>query len=681
MPLAVVIVTYHSAGIVADCLDSVTEALEGIPSARIIVVDNASTDDTLDVVRKTAPHAEIIARKTNDGFAAGVNAGFAVAGDSDVLVLNPDVRLEPGAVKALREALAVPGTGVAVPLLLGPDGEPHPSLRRRPTTLRALGEAVLGGTRAGRIPALGELVIGAKAYSRRSTVDWATGACWLVSAECRKALGPMEERFFLYSEETEYLLRAGDSGYLVRFEPDAVAIHLGGEQSTSPELWALSAANRVRLRRERDGHLAALGMRLAVLANEVPRALLRGRDGGAKHRRAVRELLWLRRWPVADRTPGYVCFSAQDWWYHNQAHSDFQLMRSVAGQRRVLIVNSIGMRMPTPGRSTQVTRRILRKLRSVAKFVRRPEPGFHVMSPLPLPFYGSPLLRRVNAALVRGQVRLVCAALRLPEPVIVATIPTAWDVVAPMRRRALVFNRSDRHSEFPEADRGTIEELEGALLDHADHVLYVSHALLEDEHARTGERAYFLDHGVDVEHFRPRAELPADLAAIPGPRIGFFGALDDFLVDFDLLEHVATELPDCSLVLIGDATHDMSRFERHPNVHWLGFRPYATIPSYGSGFDVALMPWLDNEWIRHSNPIKLKEYLALGLPVVSTDFEELAAYRDRVRVARGPAEFVAAIRESLAHGAPQPAQRLRESVLTYSWRSRAAELVRLVESG
>ncbi|MBB2933716.1 GT2 family glycosyltransferase [Amycolatopsis bartoniae] len=671
MPLAVVIVTYHSAAIVADCLNS----LRDLPDARVIVVDNASTDNTLDVVRKTLPSAEIVARGTNDGFAAGVNAGFAEAGDADVLVLNPDVRLEPGAVKALRAALEVPGTGIAVPLILGPDGERHPSLRRRPTTLRALGEAVLGGTRAGRVPALGELVVSRRAYSRPSTVDWATGACWLVSRECRQALGPMEERYFLYSEETEYHLRAGDSGYAVRFEPAAVAIHLGGEQSTSAELWALSATNRVRLRREREGRAAALGMRLAVLANEVPRALLRG----GRHWRAVRDLLWLRRWPVSQ--PGYICFSAQDWWYHNQAHSDFQLMRSVARQRRVLVVNSIGMRMPTPGRSTQVTRRILRKLRSVAKFVRRPEPGFYVMSPLPLPFYGSPLLRRINATLVRAQVRAVTAALRMHEPVLMVTIPTAWDVVEPMRRRSLVFNRSDRHSDFPEADRGTIEQLEGALLDHADHVLYVSHALLDEEHARTGERAHFLDHGVDVEHFRPSAELPADLAAVPGPRLGFFGALDDFLVDFDLLEHVAKELPDCSLVLIGDATHDMTRFERYPNVHWLGFRPYATIPSYGSGFDVALMPWLDNEWIRHSNPIKLKEYLALGLPVVSTDFDELAAYRDRVRVANDPAAFVAAIRESLAHGAPLPSQRLRESVLGYSWRSRAAELVRVAETG
>lgn len=338
--------------------------------------------------------------------------------------------------------------------------------------------------------------------------------------------------------------------------------------------------------------------------------------------------------------------------------------------------------MPTPGNSTHVARRILRKLRSVAKFVRRPLPDFHVMSPLPLPFYGSPLLRRVNAVLVRAQVRLVAAALGLRTPVIMVTIPTAWDVVAPMRRRSLVFNRSDRHSDFPEADRASIEALEHRLLENADHVVYVSHALLDEERPRTGDRAHFLDHGVDVDHFtaRPESEWPADIRAVDGPRIGFFGALDDFVVDFDLLERLAAELPTASLVLIGDATHPMERFDKYPNVHWLGFRPYEEIPAYGSAFDVAIMPWQDNSWIRHSNPIKLKEYLALGLPVVSTDFAELAGYTDRVRVATDHAGFVDAVRRSLAEGPPQPAAALRASVTRHSWRSRAAELVARAES-
>ncbi|NUT47049.1 MAG: glycosyltransferase, partial [Saccharothrix sp.] len=445
----------------------------------------------------------------------------------------------------------------------------------------------------------------------------------------------------------------------------------------SPVLWSMATTNRVRMVRERSGRPAAFAMWWAVLLNELLRA-----PRGRKHRKAVADLVRWRRWPRrpgAGAEPGWVCFSAQDWWYHNRAHSDFQLMRTMAAHRRVLVVNSIGMRMPTRGNSTHVSRRILRKLRSVAKFVRKPMPEFYVMSPLPLPFYGSPLLRKVNAVLVRAQVRLVALFLGLRTPVIMVTIPTAWDVVAPMRRHSLVFNRSDRHSDFPEADRASIEALEEQLLANADRVVYVSHALMDEERSRTGDRAHFLDHGVDVDHFtaRPAHEWPDDVRAIPGPRIGFFGALDDFVVDFDLLERVAAELPEASLVLIGDANHPMGRFDRYPNVHWLGFRPYETIPAYGSAFDVAIMPWQDNDWIKRSNPIKLKEYLALGLPVVSTDFAELAAYTDRVRAAGTHEAFVDAIRATLATGPLQPAATLRTSVQPHSWRSRTRTLLTL----
>ncbi|WP_345096707.1 glycosyltransferase [Planomonospora venezuelensis] len=151
------------------------------------------------------------------------------------------------------------------------------------------------------------------------------------------------------------------------------------------------------------------------------------------------------------------------------------------------------------------------------------------------------------------------------------------------------------------------------------------------------------------------------------------------MVDFDLLDRLAEELPEASLVLIGDANGPTERLTRHRNVYWLGFRPYEQIPAYGSGFDVAIMPWLDNEWIRNSNPIKLKEYLALGLPVVSTPFGELERYPDQVITASGAADFAEAVRTALKEGGPLPAEELRSSVADAAWSVRAADLMRLVE--
>jgi glycosyltransferase involved in cell wall biosynthesis len=384
----------------------------------------------------------------------------------------------------------------------------------------------------------------------------------------------------------------------------------------------------------------------------------------------------------ADQPPAYLCFSGQDWWYHNQSHSDFQLMRLIAKRRKVLLVNSIGLRIPRPGKSTQPMRRIARKAASVAKLVRRPipeTPGFHVMTPLPLPLYSRPWQRTLNAALVRAQVSVVCRALGIDAPVIVVTIPTAWDIVASMDCRSLLFNHSDRHSAFIEADSRAIEQLEQQLLRNADHVLYVSRELMSEESDIVGERGYFLDHGVDLEHFTRGAALPSDIATIPSPRVGFFGALDESVVDFELLELVASAIPNASLVLIGVADSPMTRLTKYPNVHWMGARPYDQIPHYGAAFDVALMPWLDNEWIRYANPIKLKEYLALGLAVVSTDFPEVRYYRDQVAIATSHSEFVRLVRDALHQGGVSDQMRRRESVNCKSWESRASRLVELAE--
>lgn len=389
--------------------------------------------------------------------------------------------------------------------------------------------------------------------------------------------------------------------------------------------------------------------------------------------------------------PRYVCFSGQDWWYHNRAHSDFQLMRRMAVERDVIFINSIGMRMPLPGRSTEPVKRILRKVLSIGRFVQRPlpeTPRFVVVTPLVVPLYQWAFARTVNAHLVRLQLRIFLRRFGKGPPVYLVTIPTAWDVVKGMGRRRLIYNRSDKQSAFAETDQGVIRNLEDELLQYADRVLYVSHQLMEEELPKTGDRSFFLDHGVDAKHFTRVSdrEIPADLRAIPGPRIGFFGGIDDYVVDLDLIAHIARRLPYVHVVLIGKSTCSLERFARIPNIHCLGFRPYEQIPAYGSGFDVGLMPWLANDWIEHSNPIKLKEYLALGLSVVSTEFPEAKYFEQHLRVAKDPDEIVEQIVIALKERdfpsselARLRAER-RHAVASVSWESRV-ELLRDLAEG
>jgi GT2 family glycosyltransferase/glycosyltransferase involved in cell wall biosynthesis len=683
-----VVVTFNSASVVDGVLTSLRRAGDTGPE-HIVVVDNGSTDDTLDRARRYDVN---IISQGNTGFAHGVNRGVAAAPPgTDILILNPDVELGEAALARLTATLAEDErVAIVVPTLRGPEGAVSRSLRRDPTVSSTLVEAMVGGSRAGR---LGE------AYLARgdtpTSIDWATGAVMLVRRSVLEEVGGLDETFFLYSEETEFCMRVRDAGYRVMVEPRAVATHVGGELQQNPDLWSLRAVNRVRLHRRRHGPIPGAAFRAASIVFEGRRSL----SGNPASRAALRALLR----PSLDATAGdlrdrlggessgqrprsprsdgrgWVCFAAQDWWYHNRAHSDFQLMRRVAEREPVLLVNSLTLRMPSRRTSTDVGGRLVRKARSMAKYLRRPlddTPGFHVMSPLFVPVYGHPVGRRLNGWLVRTQVRVVCALLGIRAPTVMVTIPTAVDAVRRMPRRCLVLNRSDRYSELPEADTPVVRQLELQLLQDADLVVYASHALLDEEAHLARGRVLFLDHGVDLAHFERGAVHPA-IEQVPRPRAGFFGGLDDYTVDFQLVVAAARRMPEVSFVLVGAANGDISELLDESNIHWFGQRPYEEIPAFGSGFDVALMPWLDNEWIRNSNPIKLKEYLALGLPIVSTPFPELEHYAGFVTVASGVDAFVDAIGAELARGGDRPAQ--RERVLDQSWDHTATRLRQAVD--
>lgn len=288
LELSVVVVTHDSRHLLGDLVASLGPGLEGVAGQELVVVDNASRDGSAEEAERLAPHARVLRCPVNGGYAAGINAGVAVAGASRaVLVCNPDVRLERGCARALLDALDMPATGIAVPRLVGADGCLQYSLRRDPTLLRAAAEALAGGSRVGRYAPLGEVVADPRAYRSPQVVDWAAGAVLLLSRSCLEAVGPWDESYFLYSEEVDYALRARDRGFLVRYTPAAAAVHLGGEAPSSPQLWGRLVSNRVRLFARRHGPVATAAYWGAVTAGEAARAAA----GRARSRAALAALL------------------------------------------------------------------------------------------------------------------------------------------------------------------------------------------------------------------------------------------------------------------------------------------------------------------------------------------------------------------------------------------------------
>lgn len=687
--VAAIVVTYNSGDRIEECLDSLSLNMREEPGMTVVVVDKGSSDDSAARAGAHPVRPQVILQG-NAGIVAAINAGIAAVGENatHLLLLHPDVRLAAGAVSLLANAIEKSDIGIAVPRTVDGGGNVLRSLRREPTALRALGEAVLGEERAAEYPVLSDTVVDRHAYEQPSRADWATGVPMLISAECLKAVGPWNERYILHTAESDFLLRARDLGYALQFVPQAGATDVGGEQDVPPQHKRVVGLDQIKFQRRRKGLWKtipfAFGIGLsAVIGSRFPRSGPRAITQSSS--RATHDDLEAK--PRPGKSPDYVLFAGLDWWYHSQAHSDFQLFRRIAKTRDTLVVNSIGMRLPTPGRTSSTARRILRKVKAASRLMRKPIRGlygFNVFTPFLLPIYGHPLGRAVNAGLIAFQVRVASLFAGVSNPIVVTTLPTAVDVLERLPHRALVYNRSDKHSEFAEADQRLIRELEERLLRESDLIVYTSHDLMEEDRQLADGRQMFLDHGVDLDHFDLNRALPEpdDMKTIPHPRIGFFGGLAHYVVDFELIRNVAVQLPHAHVVLVGDqkcSDNEIERMVALPNLTWLGFRSYEEIPAFGAAFDVAIMPWQDNEWIRRSNPIKLKEYLALGLPVVSTNFPELARYADVVSIATGAADFVNKVAVALDGGGPGTPESRRAAVLGDTWDQRARELMTAIE--
>ena len=284
---AVVIVTYNSESCIGGLLDCLPDAAPGL-SLRVVVVDNDSSDPTVDIVAKYSDVTCIRAGR-NHGYAAGINIGRAHSGEySALLVLNPDVLLETGSITRMFDALKDPAIGIIVPLVLEESGRVSPSLRREPTVMRSLGDCFFGQRFRSRPGWLSETVWDPRAYERRHAVDWAEGSVMMIDSECDKQIGPWDERFFLYSEETDYAARGRSHGFRIEYLPTARVLHSGGGSGVSDELLALLAVNRIRYA-EKWRHWPKV-FRGTVVLRELLRAYHRS------HRIALRILVKRSRW-------------------------------------------------------------------------------------------------------------------------------------------------------------------------------------------------------------------------------------------------------------------------------------------------------------------------------------------------------------------------------------------------
>lgn len=264
--VAAVVVTYNSARHVENLLDSIPGAM-GALSYSVVVVDNGSSDNTLEVL--LGRQDCLVVRSRNDGYAAGVNRAVrASPACRTILILNPDATLDALSVPRMMTTLDRPGTGVVAPRIRESDGSLSPTLRRGPTMGRVGGLSFTG------LPAFTERIEDPREYELEHEVEWAVGAVLLVDTSCYSALGGLDESYFLYSEETDFSLRAKDAGMATVYTPVAGAMHVGGGSGESAATHTMKILNRVRLYRRRRGTLLASVYFVLTVLTEIRRAIL-----------------------------------------------------------------------------------------------------------------------------------------------------------------------------------------------------------------------------------------------------------------------------------------------------------------------------------------------------------------------------------------------------------------------
>jgi glycosyltransferase involved in cell wall biosynthesis len=361
------------------------------------------------------------------------------------------------------------------------------------------------------------------------------------------------------------------------------------------------------------------------------------------------------------------------------------MRRLARAGNRVMFVNSISMGLPSM-RSPEFWGKIRRKLGSYARFIRRTEEGIIVVTPIVTPFYSSRVGRAINFLLLLFQFKLLMVAFDFRSPVLWIAIPTARDIAGRLKERALIYQVSDKY-DANRMDHATssslIAGMHSELLARADLVYYSGRKLFEEESAAHREIRYKmkrLEQAVDFDHFASATShdlpLPEDMAGIPEPRLGYFGQVDPWLLDQELIKYVSRERPRWHWVLLGLKAARLE-IEDLPNVHYLGSKPYAEMPHYAAAFQVCVLPWVtDNEFVSYGSAIKVREYLATGKPVVITPLYEYEPLDGILRISRSYDDFIRKVEDALARDDASGRRARQQAVEDNTWDARAEEVSR-----
>lgn len=354
------------------------------------------------------------------------------------------------------------------------------------------------------------------------------------------------------------------------------------------------------------------------------------------------------------------------------------LIKHLAETRKVIWVNSIGLRRPTF--TYRDIKRSWNKLTATKKssvqtieLSAQQQRNLQIIAPRTIPAPRSIFGRWFAVQILLLQIKPLLKKMQLQAPILWTSLPTAVDFSGHLDESALVYYCGDDFSGLAGVDHDTVNQREQELLAKADLIMASSELLAKRSAA---SRTHLLTHGVDYTLFSTPVARATDLPNDGRNIAGFYGSISQWL-DLELLATTIKKMPDWYFVFIGNAVVDISVLTQFKNVIFLGERGHQQLPAYSQHWTASLLPFIDNAQIRACNPLKLSEYLAAGRPIISTAFPAVQPFHQSglVQIAESSNAMIEALRCS-EHVVQLPnfPIALRNTVRNHSWAARAQQV-------
>lgn len=368
----------------------------------------------------------------------------------------------------------------------------------------------------------------------------------------------------------------------------------------------------------------------------------------------------------------------EDWGRHPS--STQHIIRQLAADRKIIWINSVGMRRPRLSMSD--AKRVLEKLRSRSHRVSTSRPNVSVpqnmtvIEPNVLPIPGNPIASFISRQIGGRQLNKQIKSAQLNNPAIWISVPTAVDLLPALPDAPVAYYCGDDFGGLDGVDHTPVLKCERKLAEIAQKIFTVS-PLLAEKFDRS--KVVDLPHGADIEQFSNPALRASDLP-LSDKVAGFYGSISAWL-DQDLMRAVALAKPEWTFVFIGDIRCDISQLSQLKNIHFLGQRPHDQLPRYVQHWTASMLPFVDNTQIRACNPLKLREYMAAGTPIISTPFPALTPYAPWLNIEPTVEGFASALEYSRIEGANAEHRKARSNAVAgETWAARASDAAAVIDS-